>query len=169
MTDLDEENKRISQQVTAMSTQLIESIRTQSELEAKLNQMTKKVSLLERESDKYMTLKQDYEILQKQLNSTKEQLNTYKADLQKEKKLRNEAESMVKQLEGEVEDLTASLFAEANNMVADARREKHTTEIFNRKLLESVKDKDNALETMKAQLKHLKRYVEKMESESASI
>ena len=98
MTDLDEENKRISQQVTAMSTQLIESIRTQSELEAKLNQMTKKVSLLERESDKYMTLKQDYEILQKQLNSTKEQLNTYKADLQKEKKLRNEAESMVKQL-----------------------------------------------------------------------
>lgn len=169
MTELDEENKRISQQVTAMSTQLIESIRTQSGLEAKLNQMTKKVSFLQKESDKYMTLKQDYEMLQRQLNNTKEQLNTYKADLQKEKKLRTEAESMVKQLEGEVEDLTASLFAEANNMVADARKEKHTTEILNRKLLESVKDKDNALETMKAQLKHLKKYVEKMESESASI
>lgn len=168
MTDLDEENKRISRQVTAMSTQLIESIRTQSELEAKLNQMTKKVALLQSDSDKYMALKQDYETLQTQLNNTKERLDTYKADLEKEKKLRTEAESMVKQLEGEVEDLTASLFAEANNMVADARREKHTTEILNRKLLESVKDKDSALETLKAQLEHLKRYVEKVESESAS-
>lgn len=47
---------------------------------------------------------------------------------------------MVKQLEGEVEDLTESLFVETNNMVADARKEKHTIEILNRKLLESVKD-----------------------------
>lgn len=169
MIDLAEENKRISEQVTSMSTQLMESISKQSELEEKLNHATRKAATLQQDAEKYADLKTKYEFIETQLSKTQEQLTSSKNHLTEETKLRNEAEEMVKQLEGEVEDLTASLFAEANNMVADARREKHTTEILNRKLLEAVKEKDNALETLKAQLKHMKRLVEKMEPDSASI
>lgn len=169
MVDLAEENRRISEQVTSMSTQLMESISKQSELEEQLNHATKKVATLQDESKKYITLKNKYETLLSQNKEAQEQISVLKKDLVDETKLRNEAEDMVKQLEGEVEDLTASLFAEANNMVADARKEKHTTEILNRKLLEAVKEKDNALETMQAQLKHMKKVVEKMEPDSGSI
>lgn len=167
MTDLKEENKRISKQVASMSTQLMESISKQSDLEEKLNHATRKVANLQKDAEKYAKLKSDYESAESQLEKTQEQLAASKTREKEETKLRIEAEDMVKQLEGEVEDLTASLFAEANNMVADARKEKHTTEILNRKLLEAVKEKDNALETMKAQLKHMKKVVERMEPDSA--
>lgn len=167
MTDLIEENKRISEQVASMSTQLMESISKQSDLEEKLNHATRKVVNLQKDAEKYAKLQSDYEAVQLQLKKVQEQLAASNSREKEEKKHRIEAEDMVKQLEGEVEDLTASLFAEANNMVADARKEKHTTEILNRKLLEAVKEKDNALETMKAQLKHMKKVVERMEPDSA--
>lgn len=81
LTDLDDEDKRISRQVTTMSTQLVESICTRSELEAKLNQLTDTTALLQRDADKYMALKQDYETLQGNLNTTNEQIDTYKTAL----------------------------------------------------------------------------------------
>lgn len=81
LTDLDDEDKRISRQVTAMSTQLVESICTRFELEAKLNQLTETTALSQRDADKDMVLKQDYETLQGNLNTTNEQIDTYKTAL----------------------------------------------------------------------------------------
>lgn len=161
--DLEEENKRISLQVTAMSTQLMESISKQSELEESLSRTTKELTQLKLESQEYKALKAKFEELKQNEKAKEHEIKTLSNKLTKETELKTKAEEKVKQLEDEVEDLTASLFDEANNMVADARKETHTTEILNRKLLDAVKEKDNTLETMEAQLKHLRKVVEKMD------
>lgn len=162
--DLEEENKRISLQVTSMSTQLMESISKQSQLEESLSHATKELTQLKQASLEHAALKSQFAELKQKDKLKDQQIKDLKARLLKETELKIKAEEKVKQLEDEVEDLTTSLFDEANNMVADARKETHTTEILNRKLLEAVKEKDNTLETMEAQLKHLRKVLEKMDN-----
>ncbi|CCK70715.1 guanine nucleotide exchange factor SEC2 KNAG_0F00460 [Huiozyma naganishii CBS 8797] len=166
--DTADESKRISLQITSMSTQLMESIQNQSLLEEKLNRANKAAAALKEQTVHYDELKGRVAKLEASLTNRDEEMAALKSALAEEKSKRAASDKSVEELQSEVEDLTASLFSEANNMVADARKEKHTTEILNRKLLEAVNEKDNALETMKIQLKHLRKMLEKVDVGSPS-
>lgn len=168
MTESKEEYQRISEQVTSLSTQLIESIDKQSLLEEKLNLANKKIKKLQYDSVEYNEMKTKFDEQRDLLNDKNTELVDTKEQLAEESKLRKSAESEVEKLSLEVEDLTESLFSEANNMVADARRDKHTTEILNTKLIEQLKEKDNLLETLNLQLKNLKKVIQTVETENSS-
>ena len=78
------------------------------------------------------------------------------------------AKDEVSRLNKEVEELTASLFDEANNMVADARKETHSIQVKNIKLTEQLQEKSSLLETLEIQLKNLKKVLYDLEEESNS-
>ena len=164
-----EESRRISLQVTSLSTQLIESIDKQTFLEEKLNQANKKLESQRDVVARFEALQIDQRKLQDSVSEKDSALKEAKARLKAEQELRRNAELEVSKLSKELEDLTASLFSEANNMVADARREKYTTEVLNSKLVEQLKNKDTLLETLNEQLKSLKKILQDTESEAASV
>ena len=86
----------------------------------------------------------------------------YRETLTKKK----EAESQNTKLQGEVEDLTASLFDEANTMVSNASRETHNFKIKNRKLYEELDEKNIIINDLQEQLQDLKQMFIKMEEQS---
>lgn len=153
-----EESKRISLQVTSLSTQLIESIDKQSQLEEQLLVAKKTISTQQNIANSYNELKQE-------LQSLKLQYETDKTKFKKQEEICADAEKKVATLNQEIEDLTASLFDEANNMVADARKEQNAVEILNSKLKEQLKEKDLLLDTLSMQLKNLKNVLYKFEND----
>lgn len=78
------------------------------------------------------------------------------------------AEAKNKQLEAEVEDLTASLFNEANEMVLNASRETYNFKLKNRKLIEEIAEKDAIIDNLQDQLKDLKAMFMRMEDQQRS-
>ncbi|CCC66618.1 hypothetical protein NCAS_0A00580 [Naumovozyma castellii] len=169
MSEQSEESKRISQQVTALSTQLIESIDKQSKLEEKLNHANKIIASQQPSLDKYSNLKVEFEKLKISSEDQQKELDNFKVKIRRERELRENAEQEVEKLSKEVEDLTATLFDEANNMVADARKDKYTVEVLNTKLVEQLHEKDNLLETLNLQLKNLKKVLQTVEDENNSL
>ncbi|SMN19866.1 similar to Saccharomyces cerevisiae YNL272C SEC2 Guanyl-nucleotide exchange factor for the small G-protein Sec4p [Maudiozyma saulgeensis] len=168
MDEVNEETLRIREQVSSLSTQLMESVDRQSQLEDKLRQANK---LIQSQSASVATLESiqiEHDSLKQKVIEKDATIKGLQGDLKSENDLRTQAETEVDKLSQEVEDLTASLFAEANNMVADARKEKHTTEILNTKLVEQLRDKDNMLETLNLQLKNLKIVLQNVEKETVS-
>lgn len=168
MADPTEETIRIREQVSSLSTQLMESMDRQSQLEDKLRQANKLVQSQAVSVATLETVQNEHSSLKEKMTEKDATIQGLQDELKSETKLRTDAESEVEKLSQEVEDLTASLFAEANNMVADARKEKHTTEILNTKLIEQLRDKDNMLETLTIQLKNLKKVLQDTEKESVS-
>lgn len=156
-----EESKRISLQVTSLSTQLIESIDKQSQLEEQLVTAKKTIASQQHAIDSYNELKQNYETLKQEYEKDREKFR-------KQEVICADAEKKVSSLNQEIEDLTASLFDEANNMVADARKEKNSVEILNAKLKEQLKEKDLLLDTLSMQLKNLKNVLYKLENDHSS-
>lgn len=121
----EEESKRVSVQVSSLSTRLIESIEHQGHLEQQIAQL--------RESNELLSKKADTE------TATRER-----------------AELEVSNLQKEVEELSASLFAEANKMVSDARREKHEIQLRNDSLVSQLKEKDQLIDNLQQELTILK-------------
>lgn len=167
MSDPIEESNRISVQVSTLSTQLIESIDRQSELEKRLRDAQIIINKQKHVMHEFETLKQKNKELSDGQQSFEEKIRALSAQLEEEKSKRLAAEKEVDKLGQEVEDLTASLFDEANNMVSDARREKHDIEIQNSRLQETLKEKDTVLETLNLQLKNLKKVLQTVDSESS--
>lgn len=161
-----EESRRVSTQIMSLSTQLIDSIEKQSTLEKELNQANKAIEGNAGSMEEFQTLKRQYEELQKRESSKDIQLNKLNEELRKEKEGRTQADSNVETLNHEVEDLTASLFDEANNMVADARKVSHATELRNSKLVEQLRERDALLETLNLQLKNLKKVIQNLDDDS---
>lgn len=153
-----EESKRISIQVSSLSTQLIESIDKQSQLEEQLLNAKKIIS-------NQQTIVDSYNELRSELKAVKEAYQRDKQEYETKRKTYIEAEEKVESLNREIEDLTSSLFDEANNMVVDARKEKNAVEILNQKLKEQLKEKDLLFETLSIQLKNLKNVIYKLENE----
>lgn len=112
---------------------------------AKLLQLEETILLLRRESAK---------------------LTSQIADISKDKQA---AEAKQKQLENEIEDLTASLFNEANEMVSNASRETYNFKVKNRKLIEELADKDTIIESLQDQLKDLKLMFFKLEDQQRAL
>ncbi|ODV62110.1 the rab Gtpase Sec4p, the Sec2p Gef Domain, and phosphate complex, partial [Ascoidea rubescens DSM 1968] len=65
-----------------------------------------------------------------------------KDSLEVERTCRTEADQEVINLSKEIEDLSTSLFSEANNMVVDARRETESIDKKNTILVNEIKEKD---------------------------
>ncbi|KOG96905.1 guanine nucleotide exchange factor SEC2 [Saccharomyces eubayanus] len=164
--DASEESKRISIQVTSLSTQLIESVDKQSHLEEQLNKSLRTIASQKSAIDNYNQLKTDYDTLKQTLSERDEEVMRLNGNIAKETQLRTKAEDESGKLNREVEDLTASLFDEANHMVADARKEKYAIEILNKRLTEQLREKDTLLETLTLQLKNLKKVMHSLDNES---
>lgn len=158
-----EESKRISGQIASLSTQLIESIDKQSQLEEKLNQARRTIQLQNASAQQFSKVSEELESLKSSVIEKDFLIKELQKQVDGERELRLTAEKAVDELNKEVEDLTASLFDEANNMVATARRESHATEIKNNKLIEQLKEKDSILDTLTLQLKNLKKVLQNLE------
>lgn len=168
MSESSEESRRVSVQISSLSTQLIESIDKQSQLEEKLNQAKRTIQTQKNSIQSYNDLKLKYNKLENDLQAKDQDLESLKDDLAKERELRATAERTVDDLNKEIEDLTASLFDEANKMVATARKESHTIEVKNHKLMEQLAEKDTILETLNLQLKNLKKVLQNLDNEGSS-
>lgn len=168
MAELSEESKRVSVQISSLSTQLIESIDRQSQLEEKLNQAKRTIQVQKESVANAGALKEETEVLKNTVIEKDAILSELNEKVKGEKELRIAAENSVDELNKEIEDLTASLFDEANNMVATARKETHAIEIKNTKLVEQLKEKDSILETLSLQLKNLKKVIQNLEDDSSA-
>lgn len=168
MEESNEETQRVSVQISSLSTQLIESIDKQSQLEEKLNQARRTIQSQKSSIEKYEVLKQSFDDLNKKAEEKEKTIQNLVEDLEREKGLRKTAQDSVEELNKEIEDLTASLFDEANNMVATARRETHAFQIKNTKLIEQLHEKDSILETLNLQLKNLKKVFQNLENETST-
>ncbi|KAL6450999.1 SEC2 Rab guanine nucleotide exchange factor SEC2 [Candida maltosa Xu316] len=150
--------KRLAEEVGSLSTRLVTAVNKQVELEETVLNLRKQISNLQNENvqmtknneklkvilPKYIKLQDDYKEM-------------------KEKKEFAETENT--KLQGEVEDLTASLFDEANTMVSNASRETHNFKIKNRKLYEELDEKDRIIEDLQDQLRDLKLMFVKIEEQ----
>ncbi|KAL3230450.1 Rab guanine nucleotide exchange factor SEC2 [Nakaseomyces bracarensis] len=168
MSDPNEESKRISVQVSTLSTQLIESIDRQSELEKRLRDAQIIINKQKHVMHELDELKKKNSEMNNKQTEYEDKIRTLEGELIEEKQKRGSAEKEAEKLGQEVEDLTASLFDEANNMVADARREKYDTELLNNRLHDTLKEKDAVLETLTLQLKNLKKVLQHVDSETNS-
>lgn len=164
-----EESKRVSMQLSSLSTQLIESVDKQSRLEEQLRKAKKTIASQSESAASYESLREQLEKAQQELTSRSRESAELERKLAAETTARKTAQDKIDQLNKEVEDLTASLFDEANNMVADARREKHDVEVRNSKLHEQLHEKDALLETLEMQLKNLKKVLYSLEDENSSL
>ncbi|CUS24326.1 LAQU0S15e01992g1_1 [Lachancea quebecensis] len=162
----EEESKRVSVQVSSLSTQLIESIDKQSHLEEQLLQARKVIASQQESIQKYENLRQQLEQAESSLKSERTENAKIQEQLQTARSDKLAAEGEVDRLNKEVEDLTASLFDEANNMVADARRETYSFQVRNSKLVEQLQEKETLLETLEIQLKNLKKVLYNLEEET---
>jgi hypothetical protein len=159
----------LSQEVSTLSTKLINAInhstmlddslqQTRHELEAareKLAQLEAQVKEHEDKVSKGLLMdKVVYDKMEKQLSS----------ELSEERKRRAQAEAAKRKTDSEVEALTAALFEEANVMVAAARKETEASEKRSEQLKQQLGDAEVLQHSLQDQLHDLKGVVEKMSS-----
>ncbi|OBA23052.1 hypothetical protein METBIDRAFT_36256, partial [Metschnikowia bicuspidata var. bicuspidata NRRL YB-4993] len=149
MADDADLDTRLASQVTALSTQLVTEV-------AKLLLLEETVVLLRREQALLKTRVSALEPVESEHKAARDQLAALQLSLAALAAQKDAAEAKNKQLEGEVEDLTASLFNEANEMVLNASREAYNYKLKNRKLIEELAEKDAIIDNLQAQLLDLK-------------
>ncbi|ODQ80059.1 hypothetical protein BABINDRAFT_161696 [Babjeviella inositovora NRRL Y-12698] len=86
--------------------------------------------------------------------------------LAKERQLRHTADTECNGLRKEIQDLSESLFSEANAMVSDARREAYDYQVRNTRLTQDMDNKKDYIEMLESQLSDLKDTFRRMEDES---
>ncbi|KAF5092200.1 hypothetical protein D0Z03_002984 [Geotrichum reessii] len=146
---MDAAEKEMTAQVTSLSTKLLEAIDTQADLEDQVQVMRKELDTLRREN-----MNHEDRIRLRELVPASE--------LALEKHKRVAAEAQVSKLQGEIEELTSSLFDEANRMVADAKRETSAIERRNEQLTQQLRERDVLLENLQEQLAGLKEVLQEM-------
>ncbi|RLV93416.1 Rab guanine nucleotide exchange factor SEC2 [Spathaspora sp. JA1] len=149
-------DQRLAEEVGHLSTKLVTAVNKQVELEETVLSLRKQLQVLRDQNVTYSENDGKYrEILP--------QFNQLKLDLKESNEKRTIAEAENAKLQGEVEDLTASLFDEANTMVSNASRETHNFKVKNRKLYEELEEKDIIIADLQEQLRDLKEMVIRIE------
>ncbi|KAJ4384333.1 rab guanine nucleotide exchange factor S2 [Didymella sp. IMI 355093] len=158
-----------SQEVSTLSTKLINAInhstmlddslqQTRHELEAakkRLEQLEVQVKVHEQKITKGLLVeKVVYDKMERQMST----------ELQEERKRRAEAERLKRNTDSEVEQLTAALFEEANVMVAAARKETEASDKRGEQLKQQLSDAEVLQHSLQEQLQDLKGVMEKMSS-----
>lgn len=153
---------RLAEKVAHLLTKLVTEVAKSLELEETILQVKREnASLKSQVGD--LTLDA---LRAKKAETELEQLRQRLGQTEEEKKV---AEEKNKQLEGEVEDLTASLFNEANEMVSNASRETYNFKVKNRKLYEEIDEKNAIIDSLQAQLQDLKGLFMKLEDQQRSL
>lgn len=149
---------RLAEEVGHLSTKLVTAVNKQVELEETILSLRKTVNALKQENATLVENDRNYRIMLPKYIKLQE-------DNKESNELRHKAEVENSKLSAEVEDLTASLFNEANNMVSEALRETHNYKVKNRKLKEELDEKDRVIEDLQEQLRDLKEMFVKIENQ----
>ncbi|KAF2155945.1 Sec2p-domain-containing protein, partial [Myriangium duriaei CBS 260.36] len=160
----------LSGEVAMLSTKLINAINHSTSLDDSLQQVhielkaaRHRIEELERDKASHTKDVADGVLLKKvEVDSNIQQL---RSELDQARREREASDKAKKQMEIELESLTASLFEQANTMVADARRENEAAEKRNAQLRAQLADTEVLLASQQEQLQDLKTVMEKMSSE----
>ncbi|KAJ5930648.1 hypothetical protein N7466_006141 [Penicillium verhagenii] len=157
----------LSNEVAALSVKLIQAINNQTHLDDSLGATRQelelaqgKVQALEFQNEKYRRDIDD-KVYIKKSDSDREILQLRTA-LTEERTQRMTVEKGKKQIEQELEALTADLFQEANRMVAAAKIEREAVEKKNEQLRSQIKDTELLLASHQDQLAELKSVMQGM-------
>jgi Rab guanine nucleotide exchange factor SEC2 len=161
-------------ELTTLSTKLINAINHQTNLDNTLSSTRQELEQARELIRKHeATIESQREMLVGHVWIRRQTVEHEKKELLQriatEKKARAEAEQEKRKIEGEVEALTASLFLEANNMVAnakaDAMKQQETLEKKNELLRAHLADTEALLWSQQQQLAELKQVMEQMSAE----
>lgn len=148
-------------EVAALNDKLVKAINHQTNLDDTLAQTRQeleaskaRIAKLEAEAKAYEERIARGELLTKE--SVDENNNKLSAELAEEKKQRAFVLQEKRGIESELESLTASLFDEANKMVASANRDRDATEKKNQQLRDQIKDGESLIASQTEQLAELK-------------
>lgn len=165
----------LSQEVAMLSTKLVNAINYQTNLDDSLQATRHELDQSRHELARVKAekLSLDNAITQGVLVKKSEIESTMaalRAELAEEKARRETAERLKRQTDAELETLTANLFEEANNMVAEARKDTEAVEKRNSQLKGQIRDTEVLLASHQEQLQDLKLTMEKLErNDSANI
>ncbi|PVI06509.1 Sec2p-domain-containing protein [Periconia macrospinosa] len=157
----------LSQEVATLSTKLINAINHQTNLDDVLQQTRhERDAAKDKLSKVELRLRVHEEKMFKGLVVDKvifdKMEKQMRMELDEERKRRTAAEVAKRKTDAEVEQLTAALFEEANDMVAAARKETEASEKRNEQLKQQLKDAETLQLSLQEQLQDLKGVMEKM-------
>ncbi|KIW81509.1 hypothetical protein Z517_04534 [Fonsecaea pedrosoi CBS 271.37] len=151
----------VNAEVAALSDKLISAINHQTTLDDTLAQTRQeleasraRIAKLEAEAKAYEEKISRGDLLPKE--KVDEQKDKLTAELVEEKKQRAQVLQEKRGIESELETLTASLFDEANKMVATANRDRDAIEKKNQQLRDQIKDGEALIASQTEQLAELK-------------
>lgn len=137
-TATEEDMERLTTEVATLSTRLVEEVAKSLDLEAQVYSFHRDMVTLRQQAADYPELNRKYTSLNAQVDKLKAE--------------KEAAEAENKRLNLEVEELTASLFDEANNMVNNASQETLNYKIKNQKLKEELQEKSTIIQDLQEQL-----------------
>lgn len=140
----------VSLKLAETTTQLIEEVAKSDELNRQLNQVR-------RELETERTARTEIE--EKVKSGQYVEKRVYNEELMG----RQEAEALARRIQGELEELSATLFDDANQRVAAANKETHEVKRRNEQLQMQLEERDSLLENLQAQITGLKSVLEDMQ------
>lgn len=160
----------LSNEVAALSTKLIQAINQQTQLDDALLSTRHELAAARDRVVKLEAAAKEHENLLKQgllvrRTETVQVEENLRGEIVEERRRRNAAEKDKRSLELELENLTSSLFEEANTMVADARREHAESERRAEQLKSRLVDSEALLVNHQQQLRELKTVLHRIQSE----
>ena len=151
----------LSQEVSLLSTKLINAINYQTNLDDSLQHTRHELEAANRENARLRAEKKSLDdmvanglLVRKSV--VDQTIGKLRAELAKEHAAREEAEKARKQTDAELESLTTALFEEANTMVAAARKDTEAVEKRNSQLKGQISDTELLLASQQEQLQDLK-------------
>lgn len=130
--------ERLTLEVATLSTRLVEEVAKSLELESQVYSFHRDMVTLRQQAEDYPELSHKYTLLKSEVTQLRLE--------------RDAAEAENERLNHEVEELTASLFDEANNMVNNASQETLNYKIKNQKLKEELQEKSTIILDLQEQL-----------------
>jgi Rab guanine nucleotide exchange factor SEC2 len=161
----------LSNEVAALSDKLINAINHQTTLDDTLAQTRHelaasraRIEQLEAEARAHEEKVSSGQLLAR--DDVDGEKNKLMADLADERKQKTLVQQEKRGIEAELENLTASLFEEANKMVASANMEREAIEKKNQQLRDQIKDTEQLLASQHEQLTELKTVMQHMSMEA---
>lgn len=158
----------LSAEVAMLSTKLVNAINYQTNLDDSLQQTRHELSQSQQELARVKSQKKQLDDMISsgilvRASEFERRMFEMRSQLALERTARETAEKAKKQTEAELENLTVSLFEEANTMVAAARRETESSEKRNSQLRKELDDTELLLASQQEQLQDLKNTLETLE------
>lgn len=157
----------LNSEVAALSDKLINAINHQTSLDDTLAQTRQeleasraRIAQLEAEAREYEEKLARGDLIAKE--SVEEQNSKLWAELLEERRQKTQLQQEKRGIESELENLTASLFDEANKMVATANRDRDATEKKNQQLRDQIKDGEAVIASQIEQLAELKELMQQI-------